>query len=563
MNTNPPSYDTLHFDTPSLDEVRGRYEALLEELEAAGSHTQQIDVIRRWDELRRELDSWSSWVGLRYAQNTTDEARKQEQAESDEITSRLAEIDGRLKRRLLQSPHREELEADLGRQAFALWEADANSVDKSIEEDLIREKELVRRYTELLAGAAVEFQGREHTLTEMNRYRTDPDRQIRHDAAQASWGWFEEHAEAFDDIFDELTVLRDQMAKKLGDEDFVALGYRRMQRVDYTEEDVARFRDEVRRVVVPLAGELRRRQAEALGLEKVRFWDEEVLDPAGAASPDGDRAWMEEQASRMFASLHPELSQFYELMRGRGYLDLDDRKGKSGGGFCTAFPTVGMPFVFANFNGTKHDARVFTHEMGHAFQCWKSADMPLADYLWPTMESAEIHSMSLEFLSAPLMELFFGDQADRFRRQHLIEALLFLPYGVAVDHFQHLVYREPGCGPKRRLEMWQEMERLYLPERDYGDIPRVTEGGLWQRQRHIYMGPFYYIDYCLAQTCALQFWRRARTEGQEQAMEDYVALCAQGGRAPFSGLAAFAKLRSPFEPGSLEAVVEDARGELL
>jgi len=193
------------------------------------------------------------------------------------------------------------------------------------------------------------------------------------------------------------------------------------------------------------------------------------------------------------------LGEFFRLANDGGFLDLACRPGKAAGGFCTGLPTAGMPFVFANFNGTKHDAEVFTHEIGHAYQYWSSRAQPLADYLFPTMESCEIHSMGLELLTWPHMERFFGADAERFRRLHLTESLLFLPYGVAVDHFQHLVYEKPDATPEERHAMWREMEKIYLPWRKYGDLAYPAKGGLWQRQLHIYGAPFYYIDYTLAQ----------------------------------------------------------------
>ena len=270
---------------------------------------------------------------------------------------------------------------------------------------------------------------------------------------------------------------------------------------------------------------------------------------------------MRAEARGMFDAMHPEIGAFFRLMVDARLLDLENREGKAGGGFCTSFPTVGLPFIFANFNGSKHDAEVFTHEMGHALQGYLSRDKAVADYLWPTLESCEIHSMGLEFLAWPHMERFFGEDAQRFRRVHLAQALLFIPYGVAVDHYQHLVYAEPDATPARRHEMWLEMERMYMPGRDYGDLPFVGKGGFWQKQRHIYNSPFYYIDYTLAQTCALQLWVRSRKD-PEGTLRDYLALCRRGGEAPFQALARSAGIRSPLEPGCLREVAALARAEL-
>ena len=299
------------------------------------------------------------------------------------------------------------------------------------------------------------------------------------------------------------------------------------------------------------------RQAEVLGLEKLMSWDEGTYRPEGNPRPRGEEAWMTEQAKTMFAQLHPEIDAFFKMMVERGLLDLSARPGKAGGGFCTSFPNYDVPFIFANFNGTDHDVNVFTHEAGHAFQSWCSRDAELADYVWPTYEAAEVHSMSLEFLSWPHMELFFGDEADAFRRIHLAGSLSFLPYGVAVDHFQHLIYEQPDATPAERHQLWQQMERTYLPWRDYGTLEYPAKGGYWQRQGHIYGMPFYYIDYTLALTCALQFWVASRRD-MGDAFERYLALCKRGGRAPFQDLVRSAGLRSPFEAGCLTDVVREA-----
>jgi M3 family oligoendopeptidase len=264
----------------------------------------------------------------------------------------------------------------------------------------------------------------------------------------------------------------------------------------------------------------------------------------------------------MFDAMQPELGEFFRMMAAGGFLDLVNRPTKAGGGFCTSFPTYGTPFIFANFNGTKGDVEVFTHEMGHAFQGWQSRNTPVFDYLWPTLESCEIHSMSLEFLTWPHMDRFFGpEEAARFREIHLAESLLFLPYGVAVDHFQHLVYANPEASPEERRRLWLEIESLYLPWRDYGDLTYPAAGGRWQLQRHIYNSPFYYIDYTLAGCCALQFWAKARRD-YTSALDAYIELCRRGGEAPFQELARSAGLVSPFAPGALRTVVDEARSVL-
>ncbi|HYT39783.1 MAG TPA: M3 family oligoendopeptidase [Acidimicrobiia bacterium] len=534
------------------------------ELEASVSGADSVDVclaaIRAWDAIRREVQTYSALVGLRFQQDTTDPDRKRAREAWDEAEPQWTELEVVMKRALLGHPRRAELEAELGTQAFALWESDVLAFDPAIKGDLARETRIGAEYVELLASAELAFDGEVLNLSSINRYRQSPDRAVRHAAERVFWEWFAAQRADLDRIFDDLVQLRTSMAAQLGFDDFVGLGYRRMCRVDYDRADVEALRAAVREHVVPFAAEIRRRQAGVLGLDRVMAWDEPVHDPAGNPAPRGDHDWMLARAAEMFDAMG-DLGPFFRRMERGGFLDLADRKGKAGGGFCTSFPTEGMPFVFANFNGTKGDVEVFSHEMGHAFQSYESRDLPLSDYLWPTYESAEIHSMSLEFLTWPHMERFFGADADRFRRVHLAEALLFLPYGTAVDHFQHEIYAHPTMSPAERHDLWRSMEQTYLPWRDWGDLAYPAQGGRWQHQRHIYLAPFYYIDYVLAQTCALQFWVRAERD-RDAAMADYVALCRRGGEAPFRGLVASAGLASPFEEGCLAEVVEAARAAL-
>jgi M3 family oligoendopeptidase len=560
MSTTLPSFADVSAPVPDLDDLRERIEALVAELAAAGDVDTCLEVVRSWEGLRRQVGTYASLTSLRFHQDTADPERKRAREEWDEAEPAWTELEVTMKRALLGHRLRDELERSLGAQAFALWESDVLAFDPAIKGDLAREAKLAAEYLELLASAELDYGGERLNLSSILKYRQSGNRDDRHGAERVMWAWFADHAETLDRIFDDLVGLRTDMARRLGYDDFVGLGYRRMCRVDYDRADVERLRAAVREHVVPFATELRRRQAAVLGVDRLRAWDEQVHDPQGSPVPAGDHDWMLDQATGMFDAMG-ELGPFFRRLNEGGFLDLTARQGKAGGGFCTSFPVAGMPFIFANFNGTQDDVNVFTHEMGHAFQNFQSRGQELTDYLWPTYESAEIHSMSLEFLTWPHMESFFGDEADRFRRTHLTDAILFLPYGTAVDHFQHEVYGRPDLGPAARHDLWREMEATYLPWRDWGDLDYPARGGRWQNQRHIYLVPFYYIDYVLAQTCALQFWVRAE-EDHAAALADYVALCRRGGEAPFRELARSAGLTSPFDDGCLAGIVERARAAL-
>ena len=559
MHTTLPNFDTFKPETPNVDAVVSEYATINAAFEAAKDAAGRVAAIKRWDALRIKLGTWQSVVHARFTQDTRNEDYMAAKDRESELSPRFLGPETEFKKMLLKSPHRAELETEFGAQAFRMWENDVITFDPKIEADLVAESKLASKYTSLKSGAQIPFSGESYNLSRLAAFAMHADRATRQAASEAQWGWFASNAAELDAIFDELVALRHAMSQKLGFKNYVEMAYRMRQRNDYDQAAVAKFRAQVRDDIVPLAHKLKQTQAKDLGIDKVMSWDEKVWDVQGSPRPKGDHDWMVARAQTMFDELGNDMGEFFAQMRERGLLDLKARDGKAGGGYCTSITEWGLPFIFANFNGTSADVTVFTHEMGHAYQNYSSREQRLSDYYWPSADAAEVHSMSLEYLTWPWMEEFFGKgDADRFRRQELQSKLAFLPYGSAVDHFQHLVYAEPDATAQRRREMWQEMERTYLPWRNYGGMPHASQGGMWQAQAHIYGTPFYYIDYVLAETCAMQFWVRADKD-RASAMEDYVALCRRGGEAPFQSLVRGAGLVSPFDDGCLTDVVGQAK----
>jgi M3 family oligoendopeptidase len=543
-----------------MDAVSERYQAFDRSL-SRGSAGAASATVREWDELRRELDTWARLTRLRFTQDTRDEQARSARERCDEIEAALTGYDTGVKRRLAGSDGRSGLESIIGAHAFRLWDNDLATYDPAIEADLIVESKLASDYTQLMAGIEVEFNGERLNLPGLQKYASDPDRERRHSAAAARWGALAERAPELDGLFDRLVHVRDAIARKLGHDGFTPLGYARMRRVDYDRAAVEQYRDAVAKHVVPVAHALVRRAVKRLGIAHFELWDERFLAAYEPPRPLGDAAWIMDRAVDGFAELDPRLGTFVKMMKDRALTDLVARPGKAGGGYCTSFPTLGVPFVFTNFNGTSADITVLMHELGHAFQAFSSRNQPMVDYLWSTYEAAEVHSMSLEFLTWPLMERFFGDGAAAYREHHLAESLSFLPYGVAVDHFQHLVYERPDASAQDRHAMWQFVERRYLPWRSYGDLARPNAGAFWQSQSHIYRSPFYYIDYTLALCCAMQMWASASSD-PAATLGRYINLCARGGEAPFRTLVSGAGIVEPFHPNALPAVVAKARAFL-
>ncbi len=557
-NTDFKEYE---LPAPVYEEVAAEYARIGAALDATASACGAIAAVEQWDALRRRLGSWSVLAYIRFQQDTRNEDYKRAREMRDELEPKLTNLAVGMKRKLVASPHREALVEHFGAHAFELWRCDIASFDPAIEGDLVEQAKLEASYTELLASAKFEFQGKTQTLEDMKALNDHQDRQVRHEAGQLRWGWFATHQAQLDSIFDGLVTRRQAMAEKLGRDNFVSVGYERMQRVGYAQADVERFRVQVRDLVVPLAVNIRARQAERLGIEQLMWWDESVQDSTGCPRPLGGHEWMAERASEMFARVDPRLESFFAKMRARNTIDFESREGKGGGGFCEVVPGFGLPFIFGSCTGTKIDALLFTHEMGHAFQGYLGLEQPLWENIYPTIETCEIHATALEFLTWPQMELFFGEDTERYRQQHLLDRLLFLPYGAAVDHFQHSIYANPTATPDERAAMWQELERTYLPWRTYGDLAHPASGRFWQGQLHIYRYPFYYIDYALALTVALQLWELAARD-RRAAMEKFFELCRRGGELAFGELVQSVGLVSPFEDGCLERVVAHAQQEL-
>lgn len=545
-----PRFEDIPYVRPDLEVVETAARERLSSWEKAADSAARAELVRSWDKDRIALDTMRSIAYVRFELDTRDASAKAEKEFFDDAAPKLTEWDLGFVKRVVEAPDRQGLADELGDHALNMWEVALKTFDPTIADDRRAESRLTTSYNELLAALKIPFQGEEYSLPMLASFYGDADRSVRLGALQARFAALEEHRDTLDKTFHELVRLRHGMARKLGYDSYTPLAYSLLRRTDYGPEQVAEFRKQVREVLVPLASRIRARHAKTLGVTDYGYHDSSVRDHLGVPKPDGDHDWMLDQASTLFERLGDDFSEFFELMREKQLMDLKTRDGKAGGGFCIDLPQYKVPFVFANFNGTEDDVNVFTHECGHAFQAWRSMDLPLSDYFVPTFDAAEIHSMSLEMLSHPHVDLFFGDDAERYRQGHLEKAILFIPYGTAVDEFQHRVYADPDMTPDQRAEVWKELEATYLPERRYENMPYAESGRFWQAQRHIFMSPFYYIDYCLAQTCALQFWRRSRMD-RDEAMTAYRKLCGLGGLMPFTDLVEEVGLNSPFKDGCL------------
>ena len=550
------AFRDYRYERPDFDEVSKEWNLLLDGFRKAPTLDEQLLLMEEISTLVSRFQTMMTLVSIRHSVDTRDEFYSAEQDYADEITPKMMSLLTAFYDAMLKSPHREGLEAKFGKQIFRLAEMQQRSFSDDIIEELQEENRLTSAYGKLIASAEIEFDGKTLTLAQIDPYTQSPDRTVRKAAVEAKFSFFAEHEEEFDRIYDALVQVRDKMAKKLGYKNFIELAYLRMNRSDYGAEEVAAYRKQVLDHLVPLHTKLRQRQADRLGLESLKFYDEGFHFANGNAKPQGDAEWMIERTKTMYHELSPETAEFIDRMLEEETMDLLAKPGKESGGYCTYLPEYKIPFIFANFNGTSDDVDTLTHEVGHAFQSWCAGrEVALTEYLFPTYEAAEIHSMSMEFFAWPWMDSFFGDQIEKYKFMHLSGSLLFIPYGVTVDHFQHFVYENPQATPAERKSKWRELEALYLPSRDYDGIEYLERGGFWMRQGHIFQSPFYYIDYTLAQVLALQFWVKDQVEHEhESAWADYLNLCKAGGSLPFLELVELGNLDNPFTEGSIAKI---------
>jgi len=549
MNFNDYKYE--HLD---LEKIKGDFSELIGSFEKAENVERQIEAFDKIIKLRNHIETMQTLVSIRHSIDTNDEFYDKENEYMDEISPILFGFTNEFYRVLVNSKFKDKLIKKYGKLLFDLAENTLKIFSNEIIPDAQKENRLSSKYSKLIASAKIDFDGKELNLSQMVPYTQSKDRKVRIEAAKKVAQFFAENQEEFDNIYDLLVKVRTKMAQKMGYKNYVEFGYKQLSRLEYDAKMVESYRKQVLENIVPLHTELRKRQEKRLGVEKLRFYDEAIKFNSGNADPHGSPEWILNHGKTMYKELSKETDEFFTFMTENNLLDLLSKKGKMSGGYCTYIPEHKSPFIFANFNGTSHDIDVLTHEAGHAFQVYQSRGFDVPEYLWPTYEACEIHSMSMEFLTWPWMNLFFENDTDKYKFIHLSEALLFIPYGVTVDEFQHWVYENPEVTPQERREKWLEIEKKYLPTRDYGEVEELKNGIFWFRQGHIFSSPFYYIDYTLAQVCAFQFWIKSR-EDREKAWQDYLNLCKLGGSKSFFELMKSANLKNPFEEGTIAAVI--------
>ena len=541
----------------SLPKVQEKLEGFTSELSKAKETKEALKVIKALEKYMDKFENNATVISINYTLNTEDKHIARLQDHMDEISPIISNEINKFNKVLVNHPCRKELEEKLTPYYFQMIENALKSFDEKIIPELIEINKLSSQYDKVMGGAKIEFRGEIYNLPQMGKFSNSKDRETRREAAYAVDKFFQDHEQEIGEIYGNLVLLRDKAAKKLGFKNFTELGYLSLGRVDYDAKMVAGYRKQIAEEVVPLTQKLFKQQAERIGIpfSQMKTYDYNLTFLSGNPTPKGDEKALVEKATKMYDEMSPETGEFFRFMKEHHLLDLGSRAGKQPGGYMTYLPIQKFPFIFANFNGTEHDVNVLTHEVGHAFQGYLSRNIKPGDFRNPTLESCEIHSMSMEFFAWPWMNLFFEEDEEKYRYSHLTDSIEFLPYGITIDEFQHWVYEHPTATHEERCAAFKEIEGRYTPHKKYDPEQKIgAKGGTWMKQSHIFGVPFYYIDYTLAQVCAFQFFVEMQ-KNREKAWKKYVRLCKLGGRYPYVTLLEKAHLKCPFEEGSIHKIM--------
>ena len=545
-NMKMPKFSEIEYSRPSVDKFCECAMSTRLKLMAARDADVVENAIMGFQREMSAFDTAYTLCMIRHDLDTSDPFWNDEMEFFDENYPIISDLSAGVYTALLHSEIREELEERFGPMIFRKTQNQREIVSSEVLDDLAEESTLETEYSQILSEADILFKGKHQTISTMTPYLESTDREVRKKAHKAVSDYFSGQKEKFDEIYDNMVRIRTTIAKKLGFSDFVELGYKRMERYDYDPEKVKVFRDNVVKYIVPITSEIRRLQKNRLDVEKLLYYDLPCLFVHGNPTPNIPQEEYFSKGSKMFGKMFSKDPSFFQVLGEHDFMDLFSRQNKATGGYCASLLDYGIPYILMNANHTADDIATLVHESGHAYAALRSIDSSqFIECLSPTLEACEIHSTAMEYMTYPYMEMFFGEAADAYRQQHMTLALLFLPYGCLVDEFQHVVYSNPDMTPAERHTAWRELEKKYQPDIDYDGDEFYELGGAWMKKEHIFTSPFYYIDYCLAQVCALQIWSISR-RNRKKAMTIYEHLCAAGGTKTLIDLVESAGLESPF-----------------
>lgn len=542
-------------------------EQLFSELERRGALCATAAELERWlldcGELEAALDEEGSKRYIAMTCHTDDAGAEKEYLHFvEEIEPRMKPRQFELEKIYLAHSLRKELPRD----RYEVFDRDARvHVELYRPENVPLETEeakLGQQYQKLTGSLTVQFRGEEKTLVQMGRYLEEPDRALRKEAWELVADRRLAESEKLDEIFEELLKLRRQIGSNAGYSNYRDYAFRERARFDYGPEDCLRFHEAIELEVMPLLRRLQEERRRLLGLEELRPWDLGV-DPMNRAPlrPFEEVGRMVEGTQEIFDRLDEELSREFREMRELKLLDLDNRKGKAPGGYQSTLAEARVPFIFMNAVGVQRDLETILHEAGHAFHALAARQEDFYPYRSAPIEFCEVASMSMELMGNEHLEQFYTrEEANRARRDHLEGILKLFPWIATVDAFQHWLYTHEGHTRAERTAAWVDLMERFGGTVNWGGYERQMEK-LWHRQLHIFLHPFYYVEYGIAQLGALQIWANAKSD-RAGALRQYRQGLAMGGSRPLPELFRAAGCRFDFSSATIRPLIALVNAEL-
>ncbi len=527
--------------------------------ELVDASTQDADVfLSQWTTVSEAVDESFARLHVATTVDTTDEqARARYHAFLEDVFPKAEETEQTLKKKLLtyaKIPTGFQIPFERIEQEIALFRQENLPL-------FVEERKLENDYDKIIGSQTVIWEGKEFTVPQLRPFLQDLDRVTRERAWRSAVERQLQDREAINELWEKFLQLRLKIATNADFRDYRSFRWKQLMRFDYTPEDCERFQDSIEKVVVPCAAKLCQRRQDLLGIPALRPWDMDV-DPFGRPPlrPFKDVSELIATCSIIFSSVDSRLGAYFQDMVREGLLDLDNRKNKAPGGYCTDFPASKKPFIFMNAVGVHDDVQTLLHEAGHAFHTFERRGLPYYQQRYTPMEFAEVASMSMELMAGDFLELEKGgfysrEEAARAIDEHLENGILFWPYMAVVDAFQHWVYEHPreALNPKNCDEQWTRLWNRFMNWMDWSGLEEELATG-WQRKLHIHTVPFYYVEYGLAQLGAVQIWGQWQQD-RAKAVDNYRRALSLGGTESLPMLYKTAGARFTFEDSALADAV--------
>ncbi|AGE79008.1 TPA: M3 family oligoendopeptidase [Bacillus thuringiensis] len=428
-----------------------------------------------------------------------------------------------LDNKYLESPFRMELDSNV----YGLLDTKIKNAQKLFcEENIeleIQEDKLVTEYFEITGGLSAIWDGEEKTITELQSYLQDSNRDIRKKAKTIISEQFLSVEKELQNILNQLIEIRHQKAKNIQLENYRDYMFKKYERFDYSAIDCYELAESIRKYVVPLKDKIMLEKKEKLQVDTLRPWDVSAVTPdQKVLKPIANENDLIEKSTHIFNKLDVEFSALLNRMYKHNCLDLTSRKGKAAGGFCEYLPASQLSYIFMNLNYTQDDIITFIHEMGHSIHNELIKPLELRQYIEIPAETAELASMTMELFSLNYWDTFYTDKKDlkQAKINFFKDVISYLPIMLIVDQFQHWLYENPIHTSEERNEKYLQLQKHYQSSVIHIDGYENWIATSWLPVLHIFEVPFYYIEYAIAQLGALQMYKQYK-EDPKQTLENY------------------------------------------